>query len=196
MNGLELFFLNMGASWEASRILPFVFLLVISVVPLLLLRKYRLKSLMLDITLKSVLVISILSIYFIYNPIYRGDITDLSRTENISKEMDAPIGLRVYVLPNCPYCLESLELMDVFHKRNPKIGIEYVIIGSGNGGKILPKVPSYIKVTHANINSGIKRITKGSYPCFVVKKDKSLLIWNNSEFGLKAFDVVEEALSI
>ena len=195
MNELELFFLNSGTSWMFSRLLPHIFLLIASTLLVLLLRKYRFKSLIIDIALKSVMVISISSIYFIYNPIYIGDISNMSRSQGYSQEYKAPKGIRVYVLPNCPYCVESLELMDVFHKRNPKVEIEYVIIGSG-GGKILPKIPSYIKVEHTKLDTNVKNISKGSFPSFLVKKDKSLLIWDNNAFGLRAFDLIEEALSI
>ena len=178
-----------------ARLLPHIFLLIASILMVLLLRNYRFKSLIIDITLKSVLVISISSIYFIYNPIYIGDISNMSRSQGYSQEYKAPKGIRVYVLPNCPYCVESLELMDVFHKRNPKVEIEYVIIGS-RGGKILPKIPSYIKVKHTKLDANVKNISKGSFPSFLVKKDKSLLIWDNNAFGLRAFDLIEEALSI
>jgi len=119
----------------------------------------------------------------------------MARIKDYSEEYDAPKGIRVYVLPNCPYCVKSLDLMDVFHKRNPKVEIEYVIIGSG-GGKILPKIPPYIKVQHTKLDSNVKNISKGSFPSFLVKKDKSLLIWDNNAFGLRAFDLIEEALSI
>ena len=195
MNELELFFLNSGTSWMFARLLPHIFLLNASILLILLLRKYRLKSLIIDIALKGVIVISISSTYFIYNPIYIGDISNMSRSQGYSQEYKAPKGIRVYVLPNCPYCVESLELMDVFHKRNPKVEIEYVIIGSG-GGKILPKIPSYIKVKHTKLDANVKNISKGSFPSFLVKKDKSLLIWDNNAFGLRAFDLIEEALSI
>ena len=195
MNELELFFLNSGTSWMFARLLPHIFLLIVSILLVLLLRKYRFKSLIIDIALKSVIVISISSIYFIYNPIYIGDISNMSRSQGYSQEYKAPKGIRVYVLPNCPYCVESLEMMDIFHKRNPKAEIEYVIIGSG-GGKILPKIPYYIKVQHTKLDSNVKNISKGSFPSFLVKKDKSLLIWDNNAFGLRAFDLIEESLSI
>ena len=195
MNELELFFLNSGTSWMFARLLPHMFLLIASILLVLLLRKYRFKSLIIDIVLKSLLVISISSIYFIYNPIYKGDISNMSRSQAYSQEYKAPKGIRVYVLPNCPYCVESLELMDVFHKRNPKVEIEYVILGS-QGGNILPKIPSYIKVQHTKLDTNVKNISKGSFPSFLVKKDKSLLIWDNNAFGLRAFDLIEEALSI
>ena len=195
MNELELFFLNSGTSWMFARLLPHIFLFIASILLVLLLRKYRFKSLIIDIALKSVLVVSISSIYFIYNPIYKGDISNMARIKDYSEEYDAPKGIRVYVLPNCPYCVKSLDLMDVFHKRNPKVEIEYVIIGSG-GGKILPKIPPYIKVQHTKLDSNVKNISKGSFPSFLVKKDKSLLIWDNNAFGLRAFDLIEESLSI
>ena len=44
--------------------------------------------------------------------------------------------------------------------------------------------------------SSSKNISKGSFPSFLVKKDKSILIWDNNAFGLRAFDLIEEALSI
>ena len=197
MNLFEIFLLDLGFSWQNSRLLPFVIILISSLVIVWLIRRHKFNKLWLNVSLKMAIVIFPLVLYFMVYPVYKGDLWDLSRNLTIkNKESVSKSSLQVYVLPNCPYCVETIELMNLFHKRNPKIKIEYVIVSASGGGKMVKTIPEYIKVIYEPNSRSIEKITQGSYPSFVMSKNKTLFIWDNNSFGLKSLDVIESAFSI
>jgi len=197
MNLIEIFLLDLGFSWQNSRLLPFVFIIIGSLITVWLIRKYKFNKLWLNISLKIVIVTFPAVLYFLVYPIYRGDVWDLSRKLTAKTTRSIPtVSLKIYVLPNCPYCIETLEIMNLFHKRNPKIKIEYVIVSSSGGGEMAKITPKYIKVRYEPNSRSIEKITQGSYPSFVMPTNKTLFIWDNNSFGLKSLDVIESAFSI
>ena len=197
MNPFELLLLDLGFSWQNSRLMPFVFILIGSLGIVWLIRKQKFSKLWLKICLKTGIVAIPLVLYFALYPVYRGDVWDLSRklTAKTTSSVSTT-SLKIYVLPNCPYCIETLEIMNLFHKRNPKIKIEYVIVSASGGGKMVKTIPEYIKVIYEPNSRSIEKITQGSYPSFVMSKNKTLFIWDNNSFGLKSLDVIESAFSI
>jgi len=196
MNLFELLLLDLGFSWQNSRLMPFIFITIGSLIIVWLIRRHKFNKQWLNISLKTAIVTFPLVLYFMVYPVYRGDLWDLSRNISIKNEdSSSKSSLQVYVLPNCPYCVETIELMTQFHRRNPKIVIEYIIV-AGSGGAIAKELPEFVRITYRNNSESVENITKGSYPCFVLTKDNSLTIWDNNSFGLKSLDVIESAFSI
>ena len=197
MNSFEEVFLICGFSWQNSRLLPFVFIIVGSLALVWLIRKYKFNKLWLNITLKTVIAIFPVVLYFLVYPVYRGDVFDLSRNLTLkTNDSSSKKSLQIYVLPNCPYCIETIELMNRFHRRNPKIVIEYIIVSGSGGGSIAKKLPEFVKISYRKNSKSLEKITMGSYPCFVLTKDDFLSIWDNNSFGLKSLDAIESAFSI
>jgi thiol-disulfide isomerase/thioredoxin len=197
MNLFELFFLDLGFSWQNSRLIPFIIIISGSLTILWLLRKYAFEKRWLKISMKIGILVFPVALYFLVYPVYRGDLCDLSRKLTLKEDASSSNkSLKIYVLPNCPYCIETIEIMNQFHQRNPKIEIEYVIISGSGGGSIAKELPEFVKITYRNNSESIKKITMGSYPCFVLTKDNSLSIWDNNSFGLKSLDIIESAFSI
>ena len=196
MNLFEIFLLDLGFSWQNSRLLPFVFIIVGSLIIVWLIRKYKFNKLWLNISLKTGIVAIPLVLYFVLYPVYRGDVWDLSRNLTIKNNESSPNkSLRIYVLPNCPYCIETIEIVNQFHRRNPKIVIEYIIV-AGSGGAIAKELPEFVRITYQKNSESLDEITMGSYPCFVLTRDNSPTIWDNNSFGLKSLDVIESAFSL
>jgi thiol-disulfide isomerase/thioredoxin len=196
MNLFELFFLDLGFSWQNSRLIPFIIIIVGSLTLVWLLRKYAFEKRWLKVSIKIGILVFPVVLYFLVYPVYKGDLCDLSRTLTLKTDASSSKkSLQIYVLPNCPYCIETIEIMNQFHQRNPKIVIEYIIV-AGSGGAIAKELPEYVRITYRKNSGSIENITQGSYPCFVLTKDNSLSIWDNNSFGLKSLDIIESALVI
>ena len=196
MNLFELFFLDLGFSWQNSRLIPFIIIIAGSLTLVWLLRKYAFEKRWLKVSIKIGILVFPVVLYFLVYPVYKGDLCDLSRTLTLKTDASSSKkSLQIYVLPNCPYCIETIEIMNQFHQRNPKIVIEYIIV-AGSGGAIAKELPEYVRITYRKNSGSIENITQGSYPCFVLTKDNSLSIWDNNSFGLKSLDIIESALVI
>ena len=134
-------------------------------------------------------------LYFAFYPIYESDITNDYRTLKLNEDSGNG-SLEVYVLPNCPYCIQSIETVVKLKERNPKLLLQFKILSSkGNGGHIESDLKKHkIKYSFVSNNLKVKTITKGSYPTFVLHAKNSPLawVWNNNTFGSKALDFIEE----
>lgn len=196
MNLFEIFLLDLGFSWQNSRLIPFVVIIASSLTAAWLLKKYQFEKRWLKISMKIVIIVFPVVLYFLVYPVYRGDLCDLSRNITLKNNESSPNkSLRIYVLPNCPYCIETIEIVNQFHRRNPKIVIEYIIV-AGSGGAIAKELPEFVRITYQKNSESLDEITMGSYPCFVLTRDNSLTIWDNNSFGLKSLDVIESAFSL
>ncbi len=198
MNLLELFFLDLGFSWQLSTLMPFILCVIASSFVLLGFRKYRFTNLWKNIAVSAVTLLIPASLYFWFYPIYRGDVWDLSRKLTLDQK-DANTSnrsLKVYVLPNCPFCLETIETIHLIHKRNPKLKIEYIIISGGGGGKIEKKLPSFVHISYQQHSKRTEEITRGSFPSFAVASQDALLVWDNNSFGARSLDLIESLLAI
>src|SRR5688572_10153327 len=72
MNGFENWFLSMGLSWQTSKLIPFILVVVAGVlIGVWLKRKVKKKWLRITIPIVTTLVFFLG--YFLYSPIYEGD---------------------------------------------------------------------------------------------------------------------------
>ena len=195
MNSFEELFFSLGASWQNSVILPFVFLLFVGFVTgFLFWRKVKLVY----VRWFLLLLFSILpaGLYFAFYPIYHSDINnDFRMVQMDSASVKSKSTLEIIVLPNCPFCLQSIEMIVALKKRNPKLLIVYKILSKkGMGGDIEPQLKkNQIDYDFIKNNSELRKITKGSFPTFVfyrkgISEAKS---WDNNAFGTMALDYIE-----
>ena len=192
MSTIEFEILSLGSTWQMARLLPFLLILCFSLVTTIVFRS-RIKKIKYYWLCNAMILILPAVTYFGFSPIFQSDLYDLSREIEIKEySIESKKSLTIYALPNCPYCVESIEIINHFHRRNPKIGIEYVIVSNAEGGEIAKQLPGFVKLSYDNGSKDIERITQGSYPTFVFYDgSKDLKLWDNNSFGTKALDLIE-----
>ena len=196
MNSFEELFFSLGASWQNSVILPFVFLLFMGFLTgFLFWRKIKL----IYVRWFLLLLFSILpaGLYFAFYPIYHSDIKNDFRGVQVDlASVKSKSTLEIIVLPNCPFCLQSIEMIVELKKRNPKLPIVYKILSKkGSGGDIeLHLKKNQIDYDFISNNSQLRKITKGSFPTFVyyIKGSSEAKAWDNNSFGTMALDYIED----
>ena len=190
---METFFLSLGVSFVWSKILPLVLLFFTGVFSFVLVWKYiRLK--VLRVILAIFLPVVPALIHFAIYPIYEGDIYDMSRKTHSTRSFPKERQLSVYALPNCPYCLESIALLnDLVEGQHSKVKVSYLVLGSAVKDSL-----KYRKLLHPNIelkrlsmDTTILFLTEGAYPTFVFSENgKAICAWDNNSFGAKAWDKI------
>ena len=135
------------------------------------------------------------TLYFAFYPIYVGDFSNKGATTRSNLEFPFQKSITVIVLPNCPYCYQSLSLMMKLKKRNPSISISYWVATSDTIPEktaILRVMPKEFKAIQQHETKAISELTKGTFPCFVISNNKKAVkIWNNNQFGVRALDEIE-----
>ena len=199
MNNLEEILLNVGFSWQISVLLPFVIILVLCICVGLLILK-RIKSKALRSSLSFVIGVAFSGIYFAFYPIYISDLENEFRIENhISKNEQNEAFLEVLVLPDCPHCIYSTDLVKKLALRNTDAQIVYKIVSNdGYGGAIEEKLKMEgLKYTFSPYDFDVKNLAKGSFPSFVFheKGANEVQVWNNNTFGSNALDYIEGKLA-
>lgn len=195
MNSFEELIWLTGASWQMSVFLPFVILLFLGLITTcFLFRKVGVK--IQKGALIGILGLLPAALYFAFYPVYHSDINnDFRRVQVDSASVKSKSTLEIIVLPNCPFCLQSIEMIIELKKRNPKLPIVYKILSKkGSGGDIEPQLKkSQINYSFVNNTINMKKITGGSFPSFAFyKKGKSsIMTWDNNTFGSCALDYIE-----
>jgi thiol-disulfide isomerase/thioredoxin len=194
LNNLDLYFLDFGLSWTQSKLLSFAVLLFVGIVLCLFFRKFKFKKNYLNL-LKSFVVIGLpISLYFIFYPIYEGDIINLGIKVNSTIELKSEKTLSIVVLPDCPFCLETIPLVKKLKKRNPKIEIEYIIAAKPNEipHGIADKIPKSCSFRLESDLQKLGQITHGAFPTYLISENKNVvLLWRSEHFGTIALDEIE-----
>lgn len=198
MNSLEELLLNTGFSWQLSKLLPFVIILLLGLSLGFLLFK-RLKSRLMKPLLALFIGIALSGAYFAFYPIYVSDLNNEFRLENyVPNNQYNQAFIEVIVLPDCPHCLNSTDLIRKLISRNKDLRILYKIVTNDTyGGSIEEKLKMEgMKYSYSAYDANIKILAKGSFPSFVFheKGSKNVQIWNNNTFGSKALDDIESKL--
>lgn len=193
MNNLEFFFLNLGMSWTAAKILPYLFFLLIGlIVSYYFFRKTTKKK---KLFLATPIALLPIIIYFILHPIYEGDFSNSSyiSKEKIVKELKKD-ELVVIAIPGCPYCLESANKLNLLKSRNPEMNIRFLVCTSNYKDlseykKAFNKSIPVDKTIETEIILGI---AKDGFPTFLTIRNGIIQkAWSNDSFGVRAMDEIE-----
>ena len=195
MNSFEELFFSLGVSWQNSVILPFVFLLFMGFITGFLFWR-KIKLVYLKWFLLCLFSIMPAGVYFAFYPIYHSDVNNDFRVVQVdSASVKSKSTLEIIVLPNCPFCLKSIEMIVELRKRNPKLPIVYKILSKKvKGGDIEPQLKkNQIDYDFISNNAQLRKITKGSFPTFVFyrKGISEVKVWDNNTFGTMALDDIE-----
>lgn len=196
MNSFEELFFSMGSSWQCSVIWPFVlFLLLGFSIGFLIWRKVKLVYV--RWFLLFLLGVFPAGVYFAFYPIYHSDVNNDYRIVQVdSASIKSESTLEIIVLPNCPYCVQSIKTIVQLKNRNPELPIVYKILSKkGRGGDIEPQLKkNQIDYDFISNNSKLRKITKGSFPTFLFysKGNSKAKVWDNNSFGTMALDYIED----
>lgn len=197
MNWIELLLLSTGLSWQMTKIMPLILLLFLSASLCYLIwkktRKFKFK-----LVLFILLGLAPCSLYFAFYPIYHSDIKNEYRVvQNEFDSLKTKNRFEVVSLPNCPYCISSINLINQFKKRNPNLSIEYKIVSLGaKEGKLEKELrKAGLKYSMIRSDKTLRDLVKGSYPTYLFYYKDNIQIWNNNSFGTKALDFIESQLN-
>ena len=197
MNWVESLLLSTGMSWQMTKFLPIILLFLLSVVVFYFLWK---KTREIKLKLVFFIITGLLpcSIYFALYPIYQSDIKNEYRVaQNEFDSLKTKNRFEIVSLPNCPYCISSINLINQFKKRNPNLSIEYKIVSLGaKEGKLEKELrKAGLKYSMIRSDKTLRDLVKGSYPTYLFYYKGNIQIWNNNSFGTKALDFIESQLN-
>ena len=197
MNWVESLLLSTGMSWQMTKFLPIILLFLLSVLVFYFLWK---KTRKIKFKLVFFIIAGLLpcSIYFALYPIYQSDIKNEYRVaQNEFDSLKTKNRFEIVSLPNCPYCISSINLINQFKKRNPNLSIEYKIVSLGaKEGKLEKELrKAGLKYSMIRSDKTLRDLVKGSYPTYLFYYKGNIQIWNNNSFGTKALDFIESELN-
>jgi glutaredoxin len=136
MNTLEIFLSSLGFSWTISKLLPYILFLIIGIFfAVIFYKKLKLLKLLKIIISLAIFVLPFL-LYFVYSPIYQGDFSNSGYTVSSENRFPDKKQLTVYVLSNCPYCIQATTLLKNMMFHNKRIHLEIKVIGNHLDDKI------------------------------------------------------------
>ncbi|TNE95947.1 MAG: hypothetical protein EP322_09125 [Bacteroidetes bacterium] len=103
-------------------------------------------------------------------------------------------SLSVLAIPGCPFCYESIKDLRQMRKRNSKLTIDFYVYTDDS-----TKLDWYREEGKSEIavhmlptsNKRVPSISDGSFPAFVFRENKTLYVWSNNGFGVRAKDYIE-----
>ena len=203
MNTLEIFLSTLGFSWTIAKLLPYVIFIGLgSISAFIFLKKSNIKK-KLRWFISLVILVLPFAFYFLFSPIYQGDFSNSGYTVSSENRFPDKKQLTVYVLSNCPYCIQATTMLKNMLFHNKRIHLEIKVIGNHIGDKIkyqrlinqLGYVSLYKKgdsLVREPIQAMLK-LTKGEFPTFVLSKNgKAIKAWHNDRFGVRAMDEIDQ----
>ncbi len=195
MNWIETYLLDFGLSWSTSKVLPYFLSILLGMILLFLIAKIRFNKKWVKWALSLLVFLLPFSIYFAFYPIYEGDFKNQSFRLKSPIQFPTSKTLTVVVLPDCPYCHQTIPLIDKLKTRNPKMTINYWVVTSdslpANSG-ILSKISSSYNVFQRKDVVEISQLVLGTFPCFILSdRNKVTQVWNNNQFGVRSLDAIE-----
>ena len=192
-NSFETFLLQLGCSWTAAKFIPYLFCLVVGFLLFNVFSKVAFRS-WLRYTLTAVGFCLPFLIYFAYYPIYRADIQSQTyKPILIEPQLPKQATLFIVILPGCPYCMETIELSKQMLHKNANTKIRYMLTSEDQEGYwyFRKRLPKQIGVEIPE-NPNIWMLTAaGEFPSYVlVKNQKVVKAWHNTEFGVQALDQI------
>ncbi len=192
MNVIENLLLDFNLSWTASKYLPIVLIIIVWILIFRIILNLNSLITLLKITIGILVLFLSLTSYFIFNPVYTGDIFNEGKTVETKLIFPKQKKLIVIALSDCPYCHQSIEILNKLTERNQKIQIEYWLTGGGFDAKITRLKSKRIDVKqNIEIEESIL-LSEGVFPTFVlIEKGKLVKRWTNQSFGTLALDEIE-----
>jgi thiol-disulfide isomerase/thioredoxin len=194
---MEEIFVNIGMTYTWAKICPYVLSVLLGVFGFVTVRKvtskYRFSYL-----ISAVVLLLPFGIYFSINPIYRGDFSSEGKTIHVrsAKTTSFNNGLLVLAQPGCPYCYESIFMLNDVKEKYPQLNIEFCLIGTNdirNSEAISSVLRKDIPVTMERGGKALETESIASFPTYVIVKDGvAVEAFSNDEFGVRVKDKIVE----
>jgi glutaredoxin len=192
MNFFETIFLNLGFSWTAAKLIPY---LMMALLGFILVYTFHRK---IQHRVKKWLSMAILCLlpfgaYFAIYPIYQGDFVNVHFQPKQLEKFPSKLTLTIVVLPSCPYCHETIKLMNHLNKSYPKLHIRYVVVAESKQAMhaFRSKLNPQIDVQTSKKPKDWIIMAQGGFPCMILSNNKNIIYaWENGQFGVRAIDDV------
>lgn len=194
--GIERFFFGMGASWTFSKAFPYVLCLTAGAFFLYAALKFFKKKSM-AILIGSGVLLGSFGLDFALKPIYEGDFSNTKKEITSTNVQIAPNALTVIAIPGCPFCHESVEVLKVLQKRNPKLTINYLVASADEEALINYRQQisgAYPLALFSDLDA-LNELQVTSFPTFIfTSKSGDKFLWTNDTFGAPAKDFIEKSV--
>ncbi len=194
---MESFFIDFGLSWVISKVLPYVFMLIIGVSIQLLMRRVIKRRSINRLLFVWLITFVPFIIYFALFPIYQGDFSNSYQLKKdlLTHEDIDQYDLVVVTIPNCPYCEESIGVVKKMKKRVPNLKIKYLVCSSKAASLVRFKkmIDDNFEVELANNKDLLAKYVAFNFPSFIRVRDDKMAFWTNDNFGVPARDFIEKS---
>jgi hypothetical protein len=183
-------------SWTLEKALPYLILIVLGVVLYILIRKL-LKRSRKALRILAILVIPLpFFIYFVFSPIYEGDFSNNYRSEKgVFSELNSG-RLTVLTIPGCPYCYESIEDLKRIKERTGVDTIDFFVVTTNteNLDWYREEAKGQLNIQMLSPESELVTLAMGTFPTFLFAESDNVSVWDNSGFGVRAKDWIEDRI--
>ena len=192
MNSIETYFLDFGLSWSSSKALPYFLSILLGLILVFLLKKIRFNKKWIKWAISLFVLLLPFSIYFAFYPIYEGDFSNQGIKPKSKIQFPSSKTLTVVVLPDCPYCHESIYFIEKLLKRNSNMEIEIWICGNQEDSFYNSNHSKKLKISRINEFERTLHLTQGIFPTYTIsEKQKLVKRWTNQSFGVRSLDEIE-----
>lgn len=183
-------------SWTLEKALPYILLIILGVILFVVLRK------LIDRSRKGLRILATLImplpffVYFVFSPIYEGDFNNNYRSENgVFTELNSG-RLAVLTIPGCPYCYESIEDLKRIKERTGVDTIDFFVVTtqSENLDWYREEAKGQLNIQMISPESELATLAMGTFPTFLFAEDHNVTVWDNSGFGVRAKDWIEDKI--
>lgn len=190
-NSIEVFLLEIGFNWTLSKFIPYLYAIVLGFILLKLSFKLRLHF-WVKIPIGIFLLLLPFSSYFFFYPIYQPDLFNtVYKPKILPPQKPRQTTLAVVVLPGCPYCMQTTEVMNRLAAQNKHLQISYYLVSEDPISEQLfrKKLNKGIAVRYAKDETLWMLAAEGVFPSYLLFDKKQLKrAWHNTTFGVRALD--------
>ena len=194
MNFFESIFLDLGFSWTASKLIPYILMSILGFVIVYTFQS-RIQQKWKKWTIMTILAVLPFSIYFSIFPIYTGDfVNNHYSPERLATFPKKPL-VTVVVLPGCPYCHETIRFMNELLRREPKLNIRYMVVAETNNPLVAfrKNLSKGIEVEKSTKPKDWIVMARGGFPTIILSENHQIVhAWENDQFGVRAIDEILE----
>jgi len=184
-------------SWTLEKALPYLLLIILGVILYVVLRKLLSRSRK-GLRILTTLIIPLpFFVYFVFSPIYEGDFSNNFRSEKGVFSDLKPGRLTVLTIPGCPYCYESIADLKKIKERTGVDTIDFLVVTSDaeNLEWYMEEANEALNIQMLSPESELVSLALGTFPTFVYAEGENVSVWDNSGFGVRAKDWIEDRIS-
>ena len=190
-NSFETILLDLGFSWTLAKYLPFLLALLLGWLFFRWVKRIRMNKWILLPLLALVFCLPFVTYFFFY-PIYQPDLYNQSyQPKTLLNTPPKATTLAVVVLPGCPYCMQTTEVMNRLAKQNKNIKIAYYMVSEDPSVKqtLRKKLDKRIAIRYTKEATLWMLAAEGVFTSYLLFDQRQLKrAWHNTTFGVLALD--------